>query len=82
MRKDNPSAPEERDRDSWGKKRILLVDDEQVFLEQLKDALLSSSLDLVIETASDGLEALEKLGATPQDIVITDIRMPDRKSVV
>ena len=76
MRKDNPSAPEERDRDSWGKKRILLVDDEQVFLEQLKDALLSSSLDLVIETASDGLDALKKLSVTPQDIVITDIRMP------
>ena len=76
MRKDNPSMPEERDRDSWGKKRILLVDDEQVFLEQLKDALLSSSLDLVIETASDGLDALKKLSVTPQDIVITDIRMP------
>ncbi|HRS56048.1 MAG TPA: sigma-54 dependent transcriptional regulator [Desulfomonilia bacterium] len=76
MRRDNPSMSEERDRDSRGKKRILLVDDEQVFLEQLKEALLSSSLDLVIETASDGLEALEKLSVTPQDIVITDIRMP------
>ncbi|NLW69322.1 MAG: hypothetical protein GXY28_16135, partial [Bacteriovoracaceae bacterium] len=40
---------------SQGKKRILLVDDEQVFLEQLKEALLSSSLDLVIDTASDGV---------------------------
>ncbi len=76
MRKDNTSISEESGRDSWGKKRILLVDDEQVFLEQLKEALLSSSLDLVIETASDGLEALKKLSVTPQDIVITDIRMP------
>ncbi|MCK9263156.1 MAG: sigma-54 dependent transcriptional regulator [Desulfomonilia bacterium] len=76
MRKDSLSMSEERDRDSREKKRILLVDDEQVFLEQLKDALLSSSLDLVIETASDGLEALDKLSMMPQDIVITDIRMP------
>ncbi|MRR37859.1 sigma-54-dependent Fis family transcriptional regulator, partial [bacterium] len=61
---------------SEGKKKILVVDDEQVFLEQLKEALLFSSLDLEIETARDGIEALEKLAKNPQDIVITDIKMP------
>lgn len=59
-----------------GKKRILLVDDEQVFLEQLKEALLYSSLDLEIDTAQDGIDALEKLQFAPHDIVITDIKMP------
>lgn len=30
----------------------------------------------MIDTASDGVDALEKLSVTPHDIVITDIRMP------
>jgi len=58
------------------KKKILLVDDEEVFLEQLKDALENSSLDLQIDTASDGVEALEKIEAGRHDIVITDVKMP------
>jgi DNA-binding NtrC family response regulator len=58
------------------KKKVLLVDDEEVFLEQLKDALENSSLDLRIDTASDGVEALEKIEAFHHDIVITDVKMP------
>jgi len=58
------------------RKKILLVDDEEVFLEQLKDALEQSSLDLQVDTASDGLEALEKINAERHDIVITDLKMP------
>ena len=58
------------------KKKVLLVDDEEVFLEQLKDALENSSLDLRIDTASDGVEALEKIEANHHDIVITDVKMP------
>lgn len=58
------------------KKKILVVDDEQVFLEQLKDALEQSSLDLHIDTASDGMEALELLERSYHDIVITDLKMP------
>ncbi len=69
----NTSGAEEY---SEGKKKILVVDDEQVFLEQLKEALLFSSLDLEIDTARDGVDALEKLAKNPQDIVITDIKMP------
>jgi DNA-binding NtrC family response regulator len=58
------------------RKKILLVDDEEVFLEQLTDALEQSSLDLQIDTACDGLDALEKIEAVRHDIVITDIKMP------
>src|SRR5208337_3368778 len=58
------------------KKKILLVDDEEVFLEQLKDALEQSSLNLQIDTASDGIEALKKIEADRHDIVITDVKMP------
>ncbi len=73
--KKSEAAPE-REGYTQGRKRILIVDDEQVFLEQLKEALLMSSLDLEIETASDGMDALEKLRSKAQDIVITDIKMP------
>ena len=58
------------------KKKILLVDDEEVFLKQLKDALEQSSLNLQIDTASDGIEALKKIEADRHDIVITDVKMP------
>ncbi len=58
------------------RKTILIVDDEQVFLEQLKDALEHSSLELHIDTAHDGIEALERLRETHHDIVITDLKMP------
>lgn len=58
------------------KKKILIVDDEQVFLEQLTDALEHSSLELQIDTARDGIEALEQLRETRHDIVITDLKMP------
>ncbi len=58
------------------KKRILLVDDEEVFLEQLKDALEQSRLELEVDTACDGIDALGKLEKRPHDIVITDIKMP------
>lgn len=57
-------------------KKILLVDDEEVFLEQLKEALEHSSLDLHIDTAGDGIEALEKIEVANHDIVITDLKMP------
>jgi two-component system response regulator AtoC len=58
------------------RKKILIVDDEQVFLEQLKDALEHSSLELQIDTARDGIEALKRLQRTHPDIVITDLKMP------
>lgn len=57
-------------------KKILLVDDEEVFLDQLKDALEHAELDLQIDTAGDGIEALEKMESGHHDIVITDLRMP------
>ena len=56
--------------------KILLVDDEEVFLEQLKEALEHAGLNLQIETAGDGLEALEKFETVHHDIVITDLKMP------
>jgi len=53
---------------------ILIVDDEEDSLEALRELL--SQLGHSCVTASDGLDALEKLTEKQFAIVITDIRMP------
>jgi len=58
------------------RKRVLLVDDEDVFVEQIKEALDQSHPEFIIDTAGDGLLALEKIESAHFDIVITDMRMP------
>jgi DNA-binding NtrC family response regulator len=57
-------------------KKVLLVDDEEVFVEQLKEALLHAHPGFEISTACDGIEALDKMALESFDIVITDMRMP------
>jgi two-component system, NtrC family, response regulator AtoC len=57
-------------------RKVLLVDDEEVFVEQLKEALLHAHPTFEINTAGDGIEALDKMSGQSFDIVITDMRMP------
>ena len=54
--------------------RILIADDEQQLLDQLQRALENQRY--LIETATDGEAALDKLFATPFDLIILDIMMP------
>lgn len=54
--------------------RLLLVDDDVEFCELLSEYLGSEGFD--VETAHDGLTAVEKLRAAPADITILDIMMP------
>ena len=57
-------------------KRILIVDDHQIVLEGLREAL-SERPDLeVVGEASDGLEAVKKVEMLHPDIVLMDIAMP------
>ena len=56
------------------KLKILLVDDEPMFIEMLKARL--ESLDCVVITASNGKEALEKIENNKLDAVLLDILMP------
>lgn len=56
--------------------RVLLVDDERLLLVSLTRALQVSRPDWVVETASDGVEAMRLLKAHPVDILITDVQMP------
>ncbi len=56
-------------------KRILVVDDEETILELLTAFLEGSGH--VIETASNGRLALEKVRQADYDIIISDLKMPD-----
>lgn len=56
---------------------VMLVDDEKLIIEGLKNIIEWESLGLkVIETAQNGAEALKKFIEKPVDIIITDINMP------
>jgi len=60
-------------------KKILVVDDEAFFREEVADFLSSprfADRGWTVETAADGAEALEKLEADPADVVLLDINMP------
>lgn len=54
--------------------RILLVDDEQAITATLAPYLERSGFD--VETASDGMAALEAHGRSRPDIVVSDVLMP------
>ena len=53
---------------------ILVVDDEPAILELVKDILVPSGY--LVNTASNGKEALAAIQAHPYDLVLTDMIMP------
>ena len=56
---------------------ILIVDDETIIREWLQHTMQSlEDLDTHADTASDGIEALEKLQQTSYDVIFIDIQMP------
>lgn len=55
--------------------RVLVVDDDDDTRTTLKN-LLQHSLNLIVDVAADGLQALEMLHATGYSLMITDLRMP------
>lgn len=56
--------------------RVLLVDDERLVLAMATHALQAKRPEWIVETASDGLEAMQVLRSKPVDILITDVQMP------
>ena len=57
-------------------KKILIVDDESVFLDSLSECLLDSDKDLCVLTAEDGVEAVKVLESEDVNLVVTDLNMP------
>ncbi|MDQ6987030.1 MAG: response regulator [Mariprofundaceae bacterium] len=54
--------------------RVLLVDD-SIIARQVEKALLES-MGMIVETAIDGMDAVEKLEHDAYDVVISDLEMP------
>jgi len=53
---------------------ILVIDDERHILDMIEMALTKFGHE--VETASDGVEGVQKFDEKPFDLVITDIKMP------
>ncbi|TAL16548.1 response regulator [bacterium] len=58
-------------------KRVLIVDDEKLFLLSLLEGLKAYSDQFTADMAVNGREALEKLEGEHYDLVVTDLRMPE-----
>jgi len=56
-------------------KRVLVVDDSVTMRELLMEAVRRVG-DVEVVSAGDGVEAMQKLAASPFDLLITDIGMP------
>jgi YesN/AraC family two-component response regulator len=59
--------------------RILIIDDERDVRDSVKCVLDLAGYEVL--TAENATEALEQLGRTPMDLVITDIIMPKMNGV-
>ena len=58
-------------------KRVLVVDDETKILFVVRHALSRLGEHCQVETARNGRQAIEIARATPFDLVVTDLRMPE-----
>ena len=63
------------DRGTTKKLTILVVDDSQVIRRFLKQELIKEGYQVV--TATNGRDALEVLGTTPADLILSDVYMPE-----
>ncbi len=54
--------------------RVLVVDDDRAITLVLAQILAADGLE--VDTAFDGLAALDKVAAKPFDLVVSDLRMP------
>jgi len=59
--------------------RIMVVDDEEDFLETIVKRLRRRRVD--VTGVESGLEALRKLEEEPFDVVILDVKMPDMDGI-
>jgi DNA-binding NarL/FixJ family response regulator len=63
--------------------RVLLVDDQLLFVESLRCVLSERTDDIeVVGVANDGEEAVDMAGRDRPDIILLDVRMPKQDGVV
>ena len=61
-------------------RKILIVDDEEYIVELIKNIITemdTSSYDIKITTAKDGIEALDAMEETKFDLAFLDLNMPN-----
>lgn len=63
------------------KRSLLIVDDDRAIRKIIPSYFHSASDIEVVGVASNGREALDFLGSTPCDAVLSDIRMPDMNGI-
>jgi len=67
--------------DTQEKTKVLIVDDHWVVVEGIKAALADLEEFQVVGTASDGLEAVQRVKTLKPDIVVMDISMPNLNGI-
>ena len=58
------------------KLRLLIVEDNNLFRRTLRESLQVSFLEIVIDEAAKGVEALKKVDAFAPDLILMDMRLP------
>ncbi|HUL21441.1 MAG TPA: response regulator transcription factor [Thermodesulfobacteriota bacterium] len=56
--------------------RVLIVEDNRIFLEAFKKGLVDYFPSMVIEEAGNADEALQKIKGSPPHLIFMDIRLP------
>lgn len=57
-------------------KKILIVDDERMFLKSLSESLMSLFEDVNVLTAENGEDAIKIMNSEPINFLLTDLQMP------
>jgi CheY-like chemotaxis protein len=63
-------------RAEMNKLRTLVVEDNNLFRQTLRESLLVSFPQIVIDEAANGVEALRKVNTFAPDLILMDIRLP------
>ena len=58
------------------KLRTLIVEDSNLFRQTVRESLQASFREIVIDEATNGTEALQKVNAFLPDLILMDIRLP------
>ncbi len=80
-----PSDLDEREstfQNKKGKKKILIIDDEEIFRGSAKSLLLDADLSLEIDIAGNSLRALEFIGMHTYDVILIDYDLCEKTTGV